>query len=71
MAWHQYVFPVCDSVLFMRGRISFYWEDGTRAGGANAPSALVSYTAHFTAKLKDAGIPGYLVKCSGRCGVAG
>ena len=68
-AWHQYVFPVCDSVLFMRGRISFYREDGTCAGGANAPSALVSYTAHFTAKLKDAGIPGYLVKCNGHCGV--
>lgn len=68
-AWHTLVFPVCDSVLFMQGRIAFYREDGTRAGLANAPSALVSYTPHFTAKLQEAGISGYLVKCNGRCGV--
>lgn len=70
-AWHELVFPVCDSVLFMRGRISFYREDGTKAGTANAPSCLVSYTPHFTAKLVDAAIPGYLCKCNGRCGVVG
>lgn len=68
-AWHELVFPVCDSVLFMRGRIAFCREDGTQAGTANAPSCLVSYTPYFTAKLQDAGIPGYLVKCTGRCGV--
>lgn len=68
-AWHELVFPVADSVLFMRGRISFYREDGTQAGTANAPSCLVSYTPHFTAKFLDSGIPGYLMKATGRCGL--
>ena len=69
VAWHKLVFPICDSVLFMRGRIKFFRSDGTEAGSANAPSCLVSYTPHFTAKLMDAGIPGYLVRCAGQCGV--
>jgi hypothetical protein len=70
-AWHELVFPMADAVLFMRGRISFYREDGTQAGTANAPSCLVSYTPHFTAKLLGSGIPGYICKCNGRCGVTG
>lgn len=68
-AWHELVFPVCDAVLFMRGRIAFYREDGTQAGTANAPSCLVSYTPHFTTKLRDANIGGYLMKTTGRCGI--
>lgn len=67
-AWHDLVFPVCDSVLFMRGRVKFFREDGTEAESANAPSCLVSYTPHFTAKLQEAGISGYLMKATGRCG---
>lgn len=68
-AWHELVFPVCDAVLFMKGRIAFFREDGTRAGTANAPSVLVSYTQYFTERLRESGIEGYLMKANGRCGV--
>jgi hypothetical protein len=61
-AWHTWIFPYCDSVLFMKGRIKFYRQDGTQAESANAPSCLVAYTPEDTEAIKSSGIKGYLMK---------
>ncbi|MHC1753657.1 DNA N-6-adenine-methyltransferase [Humidesulfovibrio sp.] len=58
-AFHEWVWPEADAVLFLRGRITFYNVDGTAASGpAGAPSALIAYgkkNVECLAALKDLG----------------
>jgi hypothetical protein len=63
-AWHRWVWPHADSILFLRGRLRFYLPDGTLATGSNsgAPSVLISYDRGNTWKLENSGIAGTLVK---------
>jgi len=61
-AWHRWVFPYCDSVLFMKGRVRFCRPDGTQADAANAPSCLVSYSGNDTLALRRSGIEGFLMR---------
>lgn len=61
-AWQDLVFPHADTVLFLRGRTKFHREDGSQAGTANAPSALVSYSAEDTEALCNSGLKGTLVR---------
>lgn len=58
-AWHQWVWPLASSVLFLAGRIYFYHVSGVRAQkNAGAPSALISYGEIDAETLKTCGIPG-------------
>ena len=60
--WHQYVWPVADAILFVRGRLHFHKPDGARAkANAGAPSALIAYGRENARRLKAAGIEGRLV----------
>lgn len=44
-AWQEHVFPVADSIYWIRGRLKFYRPDGTPGDHpAGAPSALIAYT---------------------------
>jgi hypothetical protein len=63
-AWHAWVWPHADSILFLRGRLSFYLPDGTHAikSNAGAPSVLISYDRANTRALEQCGIAGTLVK---------
>lgn len=59
--FHSEVWEKADSVFFFRGRLKFYYVDGTEGGTANAPSCLVSYSAFDTDSIKRSGLNGRLV----------
>lgn len=60
--WHNFVWPVADAILFVKGRLHFHFEDGRRApANAGAPSALIAYGRENARRLKASGIDGRLV----------
>lgn len=60
--WHTHIWPRADAILFLRGRINFYYPDGSRSKkNAGAPSALVAYGLTNVEALRNAGISGRLV----------
>ena len=61
--WQEWVFPVADSILFLRGRLRFCDRTGAPTEPAPAPSALVAYSKADTEALRASGIPGRLVHC--------
>lgn len=52
--FHEQVWQKADSIFFFGGRLRFYRPDGTRAGAANAPSCLVSYSVWDTEAIAAA-----------------
>lgn len=55
----SYVWPFCDSILFIRGRLFFYTPEGVRSrANAGAPSCLISYGKNNIEPLLYSGIPG-------------
>jgi hypothetical protein len=60
--WQEWIWPHCDSVLFISGRLAFYLPDGTRTNRSVAPSALIAWSNEDTEALKRSGIVGALVK---------
>lgn len=59
--WHRWVWPYASAVLFIKGRIDFHRQDGSRLGNAGAPSALIAYGAEDAARLSGSGIAGAIV----------
>lgn len=53
VGFHKTVWEKAHSVFFFKGRIRFHTSDGepAAAGGANAPSCLVSYSPNDTAAI--------------------
>jgi len=41
--FHSQVWERADAVFFFKGRLKFYYVDGTEGGAATAPSCLVAY----------------------------
>lgn len=60
--WRDYIWPYCDSVLFIAGRLAFRLPDGTKKEGSGGPSVLISWSPKDTEYLKSSGIAGALVK---------
>lgn len=58
--FHDYIFKA-DAILFIKGRLSFYKNDGTQAGTAGAPSCLVAYGIEAVTRLVLSGIEGKIV----------
>ncbi len=55
----NYVWHAADAIFFIRGRLSFYYPDGTRSKtNAGAPSVLIAYGNKNAGKLKHAHIGG-------------
>lgn len=46
--FHEQIWSKAHSVFFFKGRLSFYYVDGTKGTAANAPSCLVSYSRNDT-----------------------
>jgi hypothetical protein len=58
-AFHQFVFPVADSILFIQQRITFYNVDGTPAdSNGGAPSVLIGYGELNSEAISKCGIKG-------------
>jgi len=57
------VFNRADSILFIKGRLTFHHVDGSKASGnGGSPSVLVAYGSQNTEALKYSGINGKLIK---------
>lgn len=60
--FHESVFNCADSIMFLKGRLSFYTVRGTLGGfNGGAASVLIAYGKNNTAALEQSGIPGKLV----------
>ncbi len=63
--WFDHVWHGADSILFIKRRIKFLRQDGSKAGSATAPSVLVAYgennTEAIQAALSAKAIEGFLV----------
>lgn len=58
-AFHQFVFPVADSLYFIRQRVRFHLPDGTAGKDrGNAPSVLIAYGGQNSDALAECGLPG-------------
>lgn len=54
--------PAATAILFLRGRIHFYYPDGRMAeANAGAPSVLIAYGEENAAILRDSGIEGKFI----------
>ena len=60
--FHELIFPGADSILFIRGRLSFFPGTGEQGGTAGAPSCLIAFDKGNTSVLETCGIVGKLVK---------
>lgn len=60
--FQQYVWPYASALLFIRGRLHFYRENGERAkANAGGPSVLVAYGKQEAAVLRRSKIPGFYI----------
>ena len=56
------IFPNADSILFLRGRISFHHVNGSKASTAGAPSCLIAFDQHNTNILTNYKSKGKLIQ---------
>ncbi|MDD5013577.1 MAG: DNA N-6-adenine-methyltransferase [Atribacterota bacterium] len=58
----KYIWPVVDSILFIKGRLTFYNVDGTTPlYSSGAPSILIAYGKEATRRLENCNIKGKLI----------
>lgn len=58
----QHVWPKCNAILFIKGRLHFHHADGIRAeANSGAPSVLIAYGSENVRSLQNSGINGQLV----------
>lgn len=55
------ILPNADAILFLRGRIKFYRQDGTRGDAAGCGSILVAFGQENVVALERSGLDGVLV----------
>lgn len=60
--FQELIFPRADSILFIKGRVSFYHVTGMQGGPEGAPSCLIAFDRHNTEMLEQIGIEGCLVR---------
>ena len=59
--FQELIFPHAHSILFIKGRLSFYHVTGERGGTAGAPSCLIAFDRQNTDFLRTSHIEGKLV----------
>lgn len=71
-AFQEFIFPHAESILFMRGRITFYTKEGKLApSNGGAPSVLISYGEANAEAIDASGIKGHHVALKERIFIAG
>jgi hypothetical protein len=61
-AFFEYIWEQAHAILFLRGRLTFYNQDGTRPhSSGGAPSRLVAYGQANAVALASSGLHGKLV----------
>lgn len=61
VGFFEQVWERADAVFFFKGRLKFWYVDGTEADTANAPSCLIAYGKSNVEKLRNSGFAGKLV----------
>jgi hypothetical protein len=61
IGFHKEIWNKADSIFFFKGRLKFYYVNGTEGGTANAPSCLVSYSSENTNVIKSSNLNGKLI----------
>lgn len=61
-AFHEFVWPRAPSLLFIKGRISFYDIQGNKGGTSGAPSVLIAYGATADERLKKVKFLGHYLQ---------
>lgn len=57
--FQEWVFPYAESILFIKGRLTFYDKDGILAkANSGAPSVLISYSEYDADMIEQSGIEG-------------
>ncbi len=58
--FHDFVFPVADSIFFIRQRLTFYNVDGSKGHfNGGAPSVLIAYGEENSESLKNINLKGF------------
>jgi len=61
--FHELVWPIADSILFLKGRLTFLDPEGGKPiANSGAPSVLIAYSPADTAALASCGLAGHLVR---------
>ena len=61
VGFFEQVWERADAVFFFKGRLKFWYVDGTEADTANAPSCLIAYGKNNVETLRNCEFPGILV----------
>lgn len=56
------IFPHATAILFVRGRIKFYRQDGTQGDSPGCGSVLISFGAGNAEALEKSNIPGKFIR---------
>jgi len=60
--FHSFIFPVADSIFFIKGRIRFYRPDGTRGEQPGAGSILIAFGENNTKCIENSVLVGHIFK---------
>ena len=60
--FHSFIFPVADSIFFIKGRIRFFKPDGTRGEQPGAGSVLIAFGENNTKAIENSGLIGHIFK---------
>ena len=60
--FHYFIFPVADSIFFIKGRIRFFKPDGTRGEQPGAGSVLIAFGENNTKAIENSGLIGHIFK---------
>jgi phage N-6-adenine-methyltransferase len=61
-AFHDYVFPSADSIMFLKGRLHFYDKNGNMSkDNCGAASVLIAYSDLDSSKLAESNLKGFHV----------
>tara|TARA_B110000503_G_scaffold137368_1_gene221456 strand:- start:513 stop:1016 length:504 start_codon:yes stop_codon:yes gene_type:complete len=61
-AFFEYVWGRADAVLFIKGRLRFYYPDGREGESAGSPSVLIAYGQQEADVLEKCSIPGKFIR---------
>lgn len=64
--FHSFVFPVADSIFFLKGRIRFYRPDGTVGEQPGSGSVLIAFGRNNTEAIENSGLKGHMFKSMNR-----
>ena len=64
--FHSFIFPVADSIFFLKGRIRFYRPDGTVGEQPGSGSILIAFGRNNTEAIENSGLKGHMFKSMNR-----